>query len=101
MGSVGGHVFRKSIYRGVSSSLRTQTFRVHLLGIESSQARKFLKEHKPKLLSPDIFRWGGGLPREGGGGHKVRYAPTKPGKSNLLAGYLRILPGYPRGTRKV
>ena len=25
------------------------------------------KEHKPKLLSPDIFRWGRGLPREGVG----------------------------------
>ena len=23
------------------------------------------KEHKPKLSGPDIFRWGGGLPREG------------------------------------
>ena len=30
----------------------------------SSQARN--KEHKPKLLSPDIFRWGRGLPREWG-----------------------------------
>ena len=27
-------------------------------------------EHKPKLLSPDIFRWGGGLPREGVGAKK-------------------------------
>ena len=28
------------------------------------------KEHKPKLLSPDIFRWGRGLPREGVGAKK-------------------------------
>ena len=28
------------------------------------------KEHKPKLLSPDIFRWGGGLPHEGVGAKK-------------------------------
>ena len=28
------------------------------------------KEPKPKLLSPDIFRWGGGLPREGVGAKK-------------------------------
>ena len=32
------------------------------------QARK--KEHKPKLLSPDIFRWGRGLPHEGVGAKK-------------------------------
>ena len=28
------------------------------------------KEPKPKLLSPDIFWWGGGLPREGMGAKK-------------------------------
>ena len=28
-------------------------------------------EHKPKFLSPDIFRWGGGLPREQVGGQKL------------------------------
>ena len=28
------------------------------------------KEPKPKLLSPDIFCWGGGLPREGVGAKK-------------------------------
>ena len=28
------------------------------------------KEHKPKLLSPDIFRWGRGLPHEGVGAKK-------------------------------
>ena len=28
------------------------------------------KEHKPKLLSPDMFRWGRGLPREGVGAKK-------------------------------
>ena len=28
------------------------------------------KEHKPKILSPDIFRWGRGLPREGVGAKK-------------------------------
>ena len=29
------------------------------------------KEPKPKLLSPDILRWGGGLPREGVGAKKL------------------------------
>ena len=28
------------------------------------------QEHKPKLLSPDIFEWGRGLPREGVGAKK-------------------------------
>ena len=28
------------------------------------------KEHKPKLLGPDIFRWGGGLLREPVGAKK-------------------------------
>ena len=28
------------------------------------------KEPKPKLFGPDIFRWGGGLPGEGGGAKK-------------------------------
>ena len=28
------------------------------------------KEPKPKLFGPDIFRWGGGLPREGVRGKK-------------------------------
>ena len=32
------------------------------------------KEHKPKLLSPDIFRWGGGLPHEGVGAKKFGMA---------------------------
>ena len=29
------------------------------------------KEPKPKLLSPDIFRWARGLPREGVGAKKL------------------------------
>ena len=53
------------------------------------------KEHKPKLLGPDIFRLGGGLSRSGG--QKVRHVPRIPGKPNFWAG---ILPGYPGGARK-
>ena len=35
--------------------------------LESSGTKK---ERKPKLFGPDIFRWGGGLPREGVGAKK-------------------------------
>ena len=59
------------------------------------------KEPKPKLLSPDIFWWVGGLPREGGGGRKVRYVPRNPGNQTFLAGYPGIWPGYPGSARKV
>ena len=65
--------------------------------------RKFRqeKEHKPKLFGLDIFRWGGrGLPREWGGGQKVRYVPRNPERPNFLAGYPEILPGYPGIARK-
>ena len=41
---------------------------------ETAQQTRFIsgkkKEHKPKLLGPDIFWWGGGLPREGVGAKK-------------------------------
>ena len=59
------------------------------------------KEPKPKLFGPDIFGWGGGLPREGGGGRKVRYVPRSQGNQTFLAGYPGILLGYPGGARKV
>ena len=38
------------------------------------------KEHKPNHLDPDIFRWGGGLPREGMGVKKFGTCPSKPSK---------------------
>ena len=41
------------------------------------------KEHKPKLLSPDVFRWGGGLPREGLGA-KTSVCPSKPREPNFF-----------------
>ena len=34
-------------------------------------------EHKPKLSSPDIFRWGRGLPREGVGAKKFSMSLEK------------------------
>ena len=56
------------------------------------QARR--KRHKPKLLSPDSFQWGRGLPREGWG-QKVRYAPRNQANQTFLAGYPGVLRGYP------
>ena len=37
--------------------------------VEEKQSGK-KKEPKPKLFGPDIFGWGGGLPREGVGAKK-------------------------------
>ena len=59
------------------------------------------KEPKPKLFGPDIFRWGGGLPREWGGSQTVRYVPRNQGNQTFLAGYPGILLGYLGGARKV
>ena len=56
----------------------------------NSQQSGTKKEPKPKLLSPDIFRWGGGLPREGVGAKKFGMF-LEPG----------ILLGYPGSARKV
>ena len=59
------------------------------------------KEPKPKLLSPDIFRWGGGLPREGVGAKKFGMSLETQGNQTFLPGYPGILPGHPGGARKV
>ena len=52
------------------------------------------KEHKPKLLSPNIFRWGSGLPHEGVG-QKVRYVPRNQ-EIKLLGGVSRDFAGISR-----
>ena len=57
------------------------------------------KEPKPKLLSPDIFRWGRGLPHEGVG-PKSSVCPSKPGKSNFFGGISRDLAGISGGRPK-
>ena len=60
------------------------------LFVVSGQARK--KEPKPKLFGPDIFRRGGGLPREGVGAKRfgMSFESRDPGKQNFLAGYSGI-----------
>ena len=57
------------------------------------------KEHKPKLFGPDILRWGGGLPREGGG-PKSSVCPSKPEKPNFFGGISRDFAGISRGRPK-
>ena len=74
--------------------------KVHRRKIHPKKSGK-KKEPKPKLFGPDVFRWDGVLLCEGVGGQKVLYVPRNPRKPNFLAGYPRILPGYPGGARKV
>ena len=65
------------------------------------QARK--KEHKPKLLSLDIFRWGRGLPREGVGAKKFGMClETREIKLfwRDIPGYCRDIPGVPEKFEK-
>ena len=50
------------------------------------------KEPKPKLLSPDIFRWGGGLPREGVGAKKFGMSLETQG----IKLFRRDIPGFCR-----
>ena len=44
------------------------------------------KEHKPKLLSPDVFRWGRGLAREGVGVKKFGMSLETQGNQTFWAG---------------
>ena len=50
------------------------------------------KEPKPKLLSPDIFWWGGGLPREGVGAKKFGMSLETQG----IKLFWRDIPGFCR-----
>ena len=76
-------------------------FPVSKSGVLQSQSPQFggtKKEPKPKLLSPDIFWWGGGLPREGVGAKKfgmsleTREIPNFFGVSRDFAGISRKRP---------
>ena len=54
-----------------------------------------LLQPKPKLLSPDIFRWGGGLPREGVGAKKFGTS-LETQESNFFGGISRHFAGISR-----
>ena len=58
----------------------------NIVGIYLCNLSSKKKDPKPKLFGPDIFGWGGCLPREGVG-PKVRYVLRNPGKPNFLARY--------------
>ena len=60
------------------------------LGVSCCSGAK--KEPKPKLLSPDIFWWGGGLPREGVGAKKFGMSLETQG----IKLFWRDIPGFCR-----
>ena len=61
------------------------------------------KEHKAKLLSPDNFGWGGGLPREGVGAKKLGIS-LEAREIKLfwrdIPGFCRDIPGVPEKFEK-
>ena len=61
------------------------------------------KDHKLKLLRPNIFQWGGGLPREGVGAKKFGMS-FQTSDSKLLwrdiPGFCWDIPGAPESSRK-
>ena len=61
------------------------------------------KEPKPKLFGPDIFRWGGGLPRERVGAKKFD-SSLKTREIKLfgrdIPGFCRDIPGAPEKFEK-
>ena len=59
---------------------------------ECPQGSGTKKEPKPKLLSPDIFWWGGGLPREGVGAKKFGMSLETQG----IKLFWRDIPGFCR-----
>ena len=56
------------------------------------------KEPKPKLFGPDIFGWGGGLPREGVGAKKFSMSFGNQGNQTFwrdIPGFCWDIPGVP------
>ena len=81
-------IFCREAIRGVVFAARQRFTSIGPLGKR--------KEPKPEPYGPDIFGWGGGLPREGGGGaRKFGVSFETQGDQNFWVGYPEILPGYP------
>ena len=95
-----GNGFGLERFERVWVSVQTVLFeRVFCTSAEFLKVRK-KKEPKPKLFGPDIFGWGGGLPREGVGAKKFDMS-FETQKNKFFGGYPGILPGYPGGPQKV
>ena len=61
------------------------------------------REPKPKLFGPDIFRWGGGLPREGVGARKFGMSFETQGNQPFwrdIPGFAGISRGCPKSLTK-
>ena len=54
------------------------------------------KEHKPKLLGPDILRWGGGFPCEGVGAEKFGMSLETQANQSFFGGISRDVAGISR-----
>ena len=77
----------------VAGKKRTQNEPAHVLRVAPLQHESGTKkEPKPKLLSPDIFWWGGGLPREGVGAKKFGMSLETQG----IKLFWRDIPGFCR-----
>ena len=73
-----------------------------LPGSQASRIFNQARKTNPNLnFWARIFSGGVGDSHTKGWGPKSSVCPSKPGKSNFLAGYPGILPGYPGGARKV
>ena len=68
----------------------TPQFVAHVGGISFAKSGAGKKEPKPKLLSPDIFWWGGGLQRVGVGAKKFGMSL----ETREIELYWRDIPGF-------
>ena len=72
-----------------------------LLGNMFSSGKE--KEPKPKLFGPDIFGWGGGLPREGAAAKKFGMSFETQRNHTFwrdILGFCRDIPGVPEKFEK-
>ena len=86
------------------SYIHTQSCRSSQLPRSKPPRNQARIEHKPNLLSPDIFRWGGDLPRGGAGGAKKFGMPLETRENKLfwrdIPGFCRDISGATESSRK-
>ena len=79
-----------------TSIARYEKYRCWASKVHRSSGKK--KEPKPKLFGPDIFGWGGGLPREGVGAKKFGMSFETQGNQTFcrdIPGFCRHIPEVP------